>query len=100
MYTPLNQYHVVMEVAPTFWQTAEGLKDIYVLPGEVPLSAVTHYEPTTAPIPVNHQGQFPSVTLSFNLAPGVALGDAVASITAMQQNIHMPASIQGSFAGT
>jgi multidrug efflux pump len=103
MYTPLNQYHVVMEVAPKFWQTAEGLKDIYVHSssgGEVPLGAVTHYEPTTAPLAVNHQGQFPSVTLSFNLAPGVALSDAVASIAAMQRKIHMPASIQGSFAGT
>src|SRR5205807_6541291 len=71
MYTPLNQYHVVLEVAPKFWQTAEGLKDIYVRPnsgGEVPLKAVTHYEPTTAPLAVNHQGQFPSVTLSFNLS--------------------------------
>ncbi len=96
MYTPLNQYHVVMEVAPKFWQTAEGLKDIYVRPS----SGGAHYEPTTAPLAVNHQGQFPSVTLSFNLSPGVALSDAVASITAMQRKIHMPASIQGSFAGT
>jgi multidrug efflux pump len=103
MYTPLNQYHVVMEVEPKFWQTAEGLKDIYLRPslgGEIPLSAVTHYEPTTAPLAVNHQGQFPSVTLSFNLGPGVALSDAVASIAAMQKNIQMPSSIQGSFAGT
>jgi multidrug efflux pump subunit AcrB len=66
----------------------------------VPLSAVAHYEPATAPLAVNHQGQFPSVTISFNLAPGVALSDAVRDINRMEQSIGLPASIQGSFSGT
>ncbi len=78
MYTQLNQYHVVMEVAPRFWQNPETLRDIYVRSAsgaQVPLSAFTHFAPTTTALAVNHQGQFPAVTLSFNLAPGVALGD-------------------------
>jgi multidrug efflux pump len=103
MYTPLNQYHVVMEVAPQFWQDPASLNDIYVRPSmgkEVPLSAVTHYEPTTAPLAVNHQGQFPSVTVSFNLAPGVALSDAAAAITQMQQKMGVPSTIHGMFSGT
>jgi multidrug efflux pump len=103
MYKQLNQYHVVMAVEPRFWQSPEGLKQIYLHPaggGIVPLSAIAHYEPTTAPLAVNHQGQFPSVTISFNLAPGVALSDAVQAINQMEQNIGMPASIQGSFSGT
>jgi multidrug efflux pump len=103
MYTPLNQYHVVMEVAPQFWQDPASLSDIYVRPSvgkEVPLSAVTHYSPTTAPLSVNHQGQFPSVTVSFNLAPGVALSDAAAAITQMQQKMGVPSSIHGMFSGT
>jgi multidrug efflux pump len=103
MFTPLNQYHVVMEVAPQFWQSPDALKDVYVEASqgkEVPLSAVTHYEPKTSALAVNHQGQFPSVTVSFNLAPGVALSDAANSITAMQQKIGMPATIHGMFSGT
>ena len=103
MFTQLNQYHVVMQVEPRFWQSPEGLKEIYLHPaggGVVPLSAIAHYEPTTAPLAVNHQGQFPSVTISFNLAPGVALSDAVQSINQMEQSIGMPGSIQGSFSGT
>jgi len=103
MYTALNQYHVVMEVAPQFWQDPGGLDNIYVHPasgGEVPLSAITHFEKTTAPLSVNHQGQFPSVTVSFNLAPGVALSDAANSITQMQQKIGMPPAIHGMFSGT
>ena len=103
MYTALNQYHVVMEVAPKYWQSPEGLNYIY-LPtannGQVPLSAVSHFEAGTAPIAVNHQGQFPSVTVSFNLAPGMALSDATAEITKMQREIGLPASIRGSFSGT
>jgi multidrug efflux pump len=75
MFTSLNQYHVVMEAAPQFWQGPQGLDDIYLRATNssvvVPLSAIARYEPTTAPIAVNHQGQFPSVTLSFNLAPGL-----------------------------
>jgi multidrug efflux pump len=103
MYTSLNQYYVVMEVAPQFWQSPEGLKDIYVHPetgGEVPLSAITHYQPTTAPLAVNHQGQFPSVTVSFNLASGVALSDAAAEIGRMEENMGMPATVHGMFSGT
>jgi len=103
MYKAQNQYHVVMEAAPQFWQSPEGLKDVYVHPssgGEVPLDVITQFEPTTAPLSVNHQGQFPSVTVSFNLAPGVALSDAARSIIAMQQRIGMPDTIQGMFSGT
>jgi multidrug efflux pump len=103
MYTPLNQYHVVMEVAPQFWQDPASLNDIYIRPSvgkEVPLSAVAHYLPTIAPLSVNHQGQFPSVTVSFNLAPGVALSDAAAAITQMQQKMGVPSTIHGMFSGT
>ena len=103
MFTQLNQYHVVMEVEPQFWQSPEGLKEIYLHPangGVVPLSAIAHYGPATAPLSVNHQGQFPSVTFSFNLAPGVALSDAVQAINQTEQSIGMPATIHGSFSGT
>jgi multidrug efflux pump len=103
MFTSLNQYHVVMELAPQFWQSPQGLDKIYLRStnnGMVPLSAITRFAPTTAPITVSHQGQFPSVTLSFNLAPGVALSDAVRTIQQMQQQIGMPARIHGSFSGT
>ncbi len=103
MYTSLNQYHVVMEAAPQFWQSPEGLNYVYLHSangGDVPLSAVTKPETTTAPLAVNHQGQFPSVTVSFNLSPGVALSDAARSIDQMQQKIGMPATIQGMYSGT
>jgi multidrug efflux pump len=103
MFTQLNQYHVVMEVQPRFWQSPEGLKEIYVRAangGVVPLSAFTQYEPTMAPLAVNHQGQFPSVTLSFNLSPGIALSDAVSRIQQLEQTMGMPATIHGSFSGT
>jgi multidrug efflux pump len=103
MYTALNQYHVVMEVAPQFWQNPSSLSDIYVRPSvgkEVPLSAITHYAPQTAPLSVNHQSQFPSVTISFNLAQGVALSDAAAAIGQMETSMGMPASIHGMFSGT
>ena len=104
MYTSLNQYHVVMEAAPQFWQGPQGLEAIYLRATNsssvIPLNAIAHYEPTTAPIAVNHQGQFPSVTLSFNLTPGIALGDAVKAIQQMEQKIRMPESIHGSFSGT
>ncbi|HVM96670.1 MAG TPA: efflux RND transporter permease subunit [Candidatus Acidoferrales bacterium] len=78
MYTSLNQYHVVMEVAPQFWQNPATLRDIYVRSTSgtlVPLSAFTHYEANTTTLSVTHQGQFPSVTFSFNLTPGVSLGE-------------------------
>jgi multidrug efflux pump len=103
MYTSLNQYYVVMEAAPQFWQSPQGLNDVYVSPttgAEVPLSTITHYEPRTAPLAVNHQGVFPSVTVSFNLAPGLALSDAARIVDDMEQRIGMPASIHGTFSGT
>jgi multidrug efflux pump len=103
MYTALNQYHVVMEAAPQFWQSPVGLNNVYVHPttgGEVPLSAIAHFEPKTAPLAVNHQSQFPSVTVSFNLAPGVSLSDAAARISQMEQQIGMPQSIRGMYSGT
>jgi multidrug efflux pump len=103
MYAALNQYHVVMEIDPKYQQSPEALKEIYVFSptgAAVPLSAFAHFEPTYTTLAVNHQGQFPSITLSFNLAPGVALGDAVDAIQAAQNEIGMPASVQGSFQGT
>ena len=104
MYTAMNQYHVVMEAAPQFWQGPQGLDDIYMhatnSTAMVPLATVAHYEPTTAPIAVNHQGQFPSVTLSFNLAPGMSLSDAVKEINQMELDVRMPNTIHASFAGT
>jgi len=104
MFTSLNQYHVVMEVDPKYWQSPEGLDSIYLKATNgtavVPLSAIAKYEPNTAPVMVNHQGQFPSVTISFNLAPGVALSDAVKAIERMEQRVGMPGRIHGSFSGT
>jgi multidrug efflux pump len=103
MYTGLNQYHVVMEAAPEYWQDPEILKQIYVRsPGgkQVPLSAFAHFAPQTAPLAVAHQGLFPAVTISFNLRPGVALGDAVTAINAAAFRIGLPATIHTGFAGT
>jgi multidrug efflux pump len=102
IFTQLNQYHVVLEVEPRFQRREESLKNIYIHAGnaEVPLDSFTHFEPGNAPLAVNHQGQFPVVTLSFNLAPGVALGDAVKVIQQAESEIGFPASIQASFQGT
>jgi hydrophobe/amphiphile efflux-1 (HAE1) family protein len=103
MYTALNQYHVVMEASPEFWQNPLFLREIYVdSPSgqQVPLSAFAKFAPTTAPLTVTHQGLFPAVTVSFNLKPGVALGDAVKSITAAAAKVGLPATIQTEFAGT
>jgi multidrug efflux pump len=103
MYTPLNQYHVVMEVAPKYWQDPDSLKTIYVRPPSgpvVPLSAFAHYQLENTTLAVNHQGQLPSVTLTFNLPVGVALGDAVTAINKAQEQIRLPASIRGNFMGT
>ncbi|MFZ1887775.1 MAG: multidrug efflux RND transporter permease subunit [Candidatus Binataceae bacterium] len=103
MYTQLNQYYVVEEVEPKFWQNPDSLSEIYVQTSsgqEVPLSTFTHYEPSITALAVNHQGQFPSVTISFNLRPGVSLGEAVGLINDAQAQIAMPASISGNFQGT
>jgi multidrug efflux pump len=103
MYRPLNQYHVVMEVAPQFQQTPEALQNIYLRSTTgtpVPLAAFTHYEPSNTPLAVNHQGQVPSVTISFNLAPGVSLGQATQAIENAQRTIGFPPTIQASFQGT
>ena len=103
IFTQTNQYHVVLEVAPQYWQNPDGLKNIYVAaPGgsQIPLSTLTRYQPSTVPLVVTHQGQFPSVTLSFNLAPGLALGDAVSSVEIAGNEIGLPSSIHGSFQGT
>ena len=103
MYTPMAQYHVVMEADPAFWQSAEGLKYIYVKGTngqQTPLSAISRYESSTAPLSINHQGLFPSATISFNLPAGIALGDAVPSIEQAERAMGMPSGIIGSFAGT
>jgi multidrug efflux pump len=103
MYTPLNQYHVVMEVAPQDWQNPSALHEIYVRSpngAQVPLSAVTRYEPANTILSVNHQGQFPAVTLSFNMAPGASLGQAVAAVDQAMHDIGLPASVRGTFQGT
>jgi multidrug efflux pump len=103
MYMALNQYHVVMEVDPRYEQSQDLLRGTYVHPtagGSVPLSQFAHFETRNTTLAVNHQGQFPAITLSFNLAPGVALGEAVTVIEAAQAEIGMPASVQGSFQGT
>jgi len=103
MYTSLNQYHVVMGAAPQYWQNPQFLRQIYVTSPagyQVPLSAIAHDAPITAPLSVNHQGLFPSVTISFNLRPGIALGDAVDAINASAAKIGLPATIHTGFAGT
>jgi len=103
MYTQLNQYHVVMEVAPNFWQTPHGL-DFIRLAGsngqQIPLSQVATFTRDTTSLAVNHQAQFPAVTISFNLLPGISLGDAVLKINKAEQQMQVPSSIHGSFQGT
>ncbi len=103
LFTQLNQYHVILEALPEFQRNPSKLNDIYVLStsgGAVPLSAFSHFESGVAPLAINHQGQFPAVTISFNLAPGVALGEATKAITAAQKEMNMPLSVQASFQGT
>jgi multidrug efflux pump len=103
MYATLNQYHVVMEAAPEFWQDPQFLSQIYVkTPAgqQVPLNALASFGPTTAPLSVNHQGLGPAVTVSFNLQPGVALGDAVEAILGAAAKVGLPRTIQTGFAGT
>ena len=108
IFTQLNQYHVVLEVDPRFQRTPADLDKIYVHANndaqaplsQVPLSQIAHFETTNTPLVITHQGQFPAVTVSFNLAPGVSLGDAVQVIRGAEQQIGFPASIQASFQGT
>jgi len=103
IYTALNQYHVVMEAQRKYQDDPANLRDVYVRStngAQVPLSAFATYKRDNTTLSVNHQGQFPAVTLSFNLAPGVALGEAVEAIDKAENEIGMPANVQGSFAGT
>jgi multidrug efflux pump len=103
IFTQLNQYHVVLEVDPQFQQNPDSLNTLYVKSStgtQVPLSAFSHIEQSNASLAINHQGQFPVVTLSFNLAPGISLGEATKAIDAAEQDIRMPASIHTSFQGT
>ena len=113
IYNPLNQYRVVMELAPEYWQSPEALKQVYIsvpaarLPSgeqhgarQVPLSALASFAPTTTPLSVNHQGQFAAATLSFNLKPGTSLSTATQLIEKTMRDIGVPNSIQGSFQGS
>ena len=103
IYMPLNQYHVVMEVDPQYQGRPDALKYIYVAASDgsqVPLSAIAHYEPRNTSLAVNHQGQFPSVTLSFNLTPGVSLSDATRAIDTAGQQIGLPATVHATYQGT
>ncbi len=103
IYTQLNQYYVVLEVAPQYGQSPEGLKDIYLHSsggGNIPLLAVAKGQANTTPLAVNHTGLFPSVTVSFNLAANMSLSDATLSITQMQKRLGAPSTLQGFFAGT
>jgi len=103
IYTQLNQYYVVLEVAPQYWQSPEGLKDIYLHSssgGNIPLLAVAKGQANTTPLAINHTGLFPSVTVSFNLASNVSLSDATLAIGQMQRRLGAPSTLQGFFAGT
>lgn len=102
MYTPLQQYHVIMEVNPKYQYGPEALDNIYVKSSsgqQVPLSTLVDSVVKVSPLVVNHQGQFPSVTISFNLAPGAAIGDAVSGIQSIEKELHPPLSLQTSFQG-
>jgi multidrug efflux pump len=108
IYTQLNQYYVVLEVAPQYWASPDSLKDVYIHPspanstvtGNTPLLSMAKVQASTTPLQLNHTGLFPSVTVSFNLAPGVALSDATLAIDQMQQQLGTPATVRGFFAGT
>jgi multidrug efflux pump len=103
MYRQLNQYHVVMEVAPEFSRSTEALQNIYVRGSNgtaVPLSSIAHFGPSNTALAVNHQGQYPSATISFNLAPGVSLGEATQVIEEAQRGMGLPSSLHPSFQGT
>ena len=103
IYNPLNQYHVVMEVAPSYWQNPSELSNTYIVSNtgaEVPLSAIARWEPTNTSLVVNHQGQFLATTVSFNLAPKASLSAAARAVETALQRIGVPTSIHGSFQGT
>jgi multidrug efflux pump len=103
IYTQLNQYYVVLEVAPRYWQDPIGLKNIYLNTtgsGVIPLSTVTKAQASTTPLLINHTSSFPSVTVSFNLAPGMSMSDATREVGQMQQRLNMPQTVRGFFAGT
>jgi multidrug efflux pump len=110
IYTPLNQYYVVTEVAPRYWENPSGLNDIYFTPPGAsggaginaisPLSTVLTAQPGTTPLEIDHTGLFPSVTVSFNLGPGMALSDATREIDQMELRLGMPSTVHGLFAGT
>ena len=102
-YKQLNQYHVVMEVAPQYQEDPSALDNIYVKSStgaQIPLSAVTRYEQRRIPLTVNHQGQFPAATISFNLAQGVALGQATTAIEDAEREMNMPSAVHASFQGS
>jgi multidrug efflux pump len=103
IYMPLNQYRVVMEAAPQYWQRPESLNDIYLVTStgaQVPLSAIARYDTTRTPLAVNHQGQFAASTIAFNLAPDVTLSQATDAINVALQRIGLPTSVRASFQGT
>lgn len=103
IYTLMNQYHVVMEVAPKYWQRPSSLNYIYVTSQtkkQVPLSAFASFAPSATLLSINHQDQFPSATISFNLLPGVSIGDAVNSVTQTVSQMHLPEGLHGTFQGT
>ena len=103
IYNPLNQYRVVMEAAPQFWQSPDALDRVYVSAAggaQVPLSAFSRYGPTNTPLGVNHQGQFAASTISFNLPPGMSLSDATRAVEDALDRIGVPTSVHGSFQGT
>ncbi len=103
IYTPYNQHHVILEADPDMQLDPSSLDKIYVRSEkgmQVPLRSITHFEPSNTGLSVNHQGQFPAVTISFNLAPGVALGQATEIVNKATEELHLPASVRGSFQGT
>ena len=103
MYARLNQYHVVMEAAPRYWQDADILRRIYVRSPngqQVPLGAFARFAPEVAALSITHEGLFPALTFSFNLQPGIALGEAVAAINAAANTAGVPPGVQTFFAGT
>jgi len=103
IYHPLNQYRVVMEAAPEYWQSAEALASVYVTGAngvQVPLAAFSRYEATNTPLGVQHQSQFAAATISFNLPPGASLSAATDAVAAAMERIGVPNSVRGSFQGT